>query len=85
MFGKALMNGRVMGCAYQDNSDSAGFGVNNGWVVGNGGGESHAVEKLSRSSQVGDCDNNVVNAACDSIEFAALSIAGKFDGCWFIT
>jgi hypothetical protein len=84
MFSETLMDCRVMVSAHENDSDSSCFSVDNGGIVGDGGGETHSIKKLSCSVKVSNCNNNVINTACNSVEFAALCVASKLDGRWFI-
>ena len=83
MFGQATMYGSVVIGAYKYNSDSAGFGINNRGIIGCDDGESHAREKCCGGVKVGNCDNYMVDTACNCVEFRTLGIAGLFHGRWF--
>ena len=78
MFGKTFVYCCVVVGTDEHHCDPACFSGNNRSIISWGGGEAHTREKLCCCWKICHRYNNMVNAACDSVEFAALCIASKF-------
>ena len=81
VFGEALMHCRVVVSSNKYDGDATCFSTDYRCIVGDGGGETHSIKKLSCSREVGYCNNNMVNTTCNSVKLCALCIASKFDRC----